>query len=180
VKDNGGIDHSGTPPQDWEAEALVGMLELLRPRLERTFHTFRIPPDQAETILEESVTHLLYHSPMPAHPERWMMRTIRRRCARYWREQYREEWLRIELQLHDWLEEEGVAETGRRQRRRLIAALIDRLPKRCRSTIRRRFHLNGDSVPEPLSPFLARESESRCMAAMLRLLEEVRDEGLAS
>ncbi len=180
VKDNGGTNQQHTSPRTCEEEFLLGLLQGLAPRLDRLFHTFRIPAPLAETMLDETVMNLLYRHQDLTYPDRWLLRTLRRRCVRYWRDQKREHWLAVELHLHDWLEEEGITPVERRQRRRLLAALIERLPTRCRGVIRRRFQppLQG---PEPhlphTVPFLARELEDRCMAAMLQLLARVQEEG---
>ena len=176
MKDTSGTDHQGSRAADWEEESLLGILEDLRPRLERLFRTLRIPPEDAEAMLDESVMLLLYRQSPLYHPERWLTRTLRRRCVRYWRTRQREEWLKMELQLQDWLEEEGISQLERRQRRQLLTSLVERLPRRCQSLISHRFHpplraRYGQEAPLPTS--LAREQESRCMAAMLNLLKGV-------
>jgi|GEM_PF-4787362 DNA-directed RNA polymerase specialized sigma24 family protein len=182
VKDNGGTNQQNTTPSIGEEETLLELLQALAPRLDRLFHTFSIPAPLAEEMLEETVMNLFYRQQELVHPDRWLLRTLRRRCVRYWRDQKREHWLAVELHLHDWLEEEGITPVERRQRRRLLSSLIERLPIRCRGVIRRRFQppLQG---PEPhlphTVPFLARELEDRCMAAMLQLLAKIQEEGAA-
>jgi DNA-directed RNA polymerase specialized sigma24 family protein len=177
VKDNGGTDQKDAS-RCREEESILELLTASRMQLERLFLTFRIPPSLAETMLEEAVMVLLYRRPEPAQPTRWLLRTLRRRCVRHWRGQQREEWLQVELQLHDWLEAEGCSQIERTHRRRQLAALINRLPPRCRGLIRQRFQPPLPATPAravPSSPFLHRELEDRCMAAMLRLLLEAKD-----
>jgi RNA polymerase sigma factor (sigma-70 family) len=56
-----------------------------RPRLERILGRFRIPPEDAEDILQDVQLLMLYKWNNLHSPEHWLVGTTENRCIMYWR-----------------------------------------------------------------------------------------------
>jgi RNA polymerase sigma factor (sigma-70 family) len=79
--------HVGTPRNGLEVPArhdLAALLEGSRPKLKRVLSQFRIPPEDAEDVLQELFVRFLYKSPTIELPEGWLVGTLRNLCLGYW------------------------------------------------------------------------------------------------
>ena len=60
--------------------AIEGLLQELEPRIRATFSRFRIPPQDAEDLLQQALLVYLYKSESVESPEKWFIGTLRNRC----------------------------------------------------------------------------------------------------
>ena len=60
-------------------------LRRMEPRLKRLLGTYRIPPEDAEDVLQQTLLALLYQWDRVRDPECWLMGTLKRHCLMYWR-----------------------------------------------------------------------------------------------
>lgn len=159
------------------------LLFQLQPQLEELFARFRLPLEVAEDILEDCLLVMTFRYDQLAQPDQWFIRTLRYRCIKYWREQ-RQGWLeQAEQQIRAWLQEEDIDATELELRRQELNALVGEMPKRCRQLLRQYFGLDL-----PLAERAEAESRlvlghhqigpTRCLAALVRKLQEVVDEEL--
>jgi RNA polymerase sigma factor (sigma-70 family) len=66
---------------------LASLVEGLRPRLKRILGSYRIPPHDADDVLQETFLALFNRWESIENKEAWLVATLRHRCARYWRDQ---------------------------------------------------------------------------------------------
>lgn len=102
-----------------------------------------------EEILEDCLMVLVYRHDQLAHPDRWLLRTVRFRCLRYWRRQRFELCLKVQKEILLWLEDEACDDGEREGRRRELEARLADLPERCRKLLEEVFQLRPPEAPEP-------------------------------
>lgn len=77
-----------TPPSaspDVAPESLEDLFQRLRPRLKKILSRYRIPPQDAEDILQEAFTVALQKWDTVYNQEHWLLGTVRYRCILYWK-----------------------------------------------------------------------------------------------
>lgn len=171
-----------------EAPFSIGdLFEKLQPKLRRVFGRFRVPPEDAEDILQQSFLDLVYKQDQVYNPEAWIVATVRNRCIVYWRKRRRQIWDAVDSAMLDMLarpEAPGQKEVALRQD---LEKVLAKLPQRCRSVLVLRYGLGYRSreVAELLGykPSSIRKVTSRCIAALTRELvdsgfEELEQGGL--
>ena len=140
-----------------ESDPLLAFLRRQEPGLKRVFRRFAIPPPEAERILEDAFMTLVYRFDHLARPDRWLKRTVRGRCAAYWRRR-QEELLALEPEIHHWLEDPEADAAERAARRRQLEDDIEALPRACRAPLKGHFGLGGPPGPAP----------QRCLRTLFR------------
>ncbi|MGD2116491.1 MAG: RNA polymerase sigma factor [Acidobacteriota bacterium] len=174
-----------TPPADpLDAEAIERILRRLRPKLLRVLAHHGVPPEDAEDLLQQALLALIYKQRAIQSPEAWLLGTLRNTCLRYWRRRRRE---RVEPVADDdleWLS--GPSPPGQElgDLRRDLAAVLARLPTRCRDVLKLRYTLGfrPREVAE-VTGYRAdnvRKITSRCLQALEKELEQSDKERLAS
>lgn len=68
-----------------EGESLETFLERMRPRLKQLLANCRVPPVDAEDVLQDTFLTLLTKWESIRHKEAWLISTLRFRCAVYWK-----------------------------------------------------------------------------------------------
>lgn len=77
-----------TPAYDpGSEETLEEFLERMRPRLKQLLRNCRIPPQDAEDVLQETFTDAFGRWDSIRHKEAWLIGTLRFKCAVYWKKQ---------------------------------------------------------------------------------------------
>jgi RNA polymerase sigma factor (sigma-70 family) len=61
------------------------LLQQCRPQLTRVLSRFRVPPQDAEDLLQETFVILISRWDSVRCPEAWLVGTLRNRCIIYWR-----------------------------------------------------------------------------------------------
>jgi RNA polymerase sigma factor (sigma-70 family) len=157
-----------------EPFSIEELFETLQPKLRRVFSRFRLPPEDAEDILQQSFLDLVYKQNQVYNPEAWVVATVRNRCIMYWRKRRRQIWDAVDSAMLELVAKPEVA--GQRQvaLRRDLERILARLPKRCRSVLVLRYGLGyrSQEVAELLGyqPSSIRKVTSRCIAALTREL----------
>lgn len=150
------------------------LLERIEPRLKTVLARYRIPPEDAEDLLQQSLLAYLYKQDSVHDPAAWLTGTLRNRCLMYWRSRRRRLYEAVDTSIL-----EGVAEPRRPSQEngdlsRDLEKVVARLPDRCRSLLQLRYRL-GCEPPEAArrlgySPSGIYKIMDRCLAALTRHL----------
>jgi RNA polymerase sigma factor (sigma-70 family) len=155
-------------------ETFADLLERLEPRVKTLLASYRIPPQDAEDLLQQALLALVFHWETVREPERWLMGTLKRQCLMYWRRHRRRIYSAVDSALLELLTQPVSPAQEREEMLTDLAALIERLPRRCRSILDLRFRL-GYEAGEVASLTGYRLSSiakvtNRCLAALSRLI----------
>jgi RNA polymerase sigma factor (sigma-70 family) len=160
-----------------QVDSLEEFLERLRPRLKATFARYHIPPEDSEDILQQALLALIYQWRTVRDAEAWLLGTIRNRCLLYWREQRRRVYDAVDAAVLEWMADPLKPAQEGADLSRDLAAVLERLPQRCRSLLEMRYYMGYD--PAELAQHLGYSPNSiskitnRCLAALLRQLTAV-------
>lgn len=151
-------------------QALGRSLEELRPRLRRLFASQRIPPEDAEDILQQTLLAYLYRRESVLDFERWLLGAVRKRCLMYWRGRRRRFYTAVDAAILDELAEQDMPAQERADFRRDLSKVVGSLSRRCRQLLQLRFGL-GYEPPEAARRLGYRPSGiyktlERCLAAL--------------
>jgi RNA polymerase sigma factor (sigma-70 family) len=162
------------PTAGRQADELTAVLERLEPELRRVLVRFRIPAQDAEDLIQDTLLVFLTKHDTIASPAPWLLATLRNRCLVYWRRRRRHLIEAIDAGL---LEEVAGGRPGDQNRRDLardLSGAVSRLPNRCRSILRLRYGLEcaGPEIAEQLGyrPDTIRQATLRCLSALSRQL----------
>lgn len=168
---------SAAAPPAPEDRAVDELLRRLRPRVLWLLGHHRIPPQDGDDLLQQTLLALLGKYGEVRNPEAWVLGTLRHKCLRYWRS-------RSAAALFDPLEEEALegrapAEAPGQELAELrhdLEAALARLPERCRRILRQRYALGyrATEIAEDLGypPATVRKITGRCLRALARELGE--------
>ncbi len=160
--------------QDRIQDDLPQLVERLASEFARLFTYFRIPAQDAEDLLQDTLVLYLTKRPQIITPDAWLIGTLRFRCLLYWRKRRR----RLLEAVDEALLLELAGSTPARQDNddlaRDLSGAIGRLPNRCRSLLRLRYGLgcNDPEVAERMgySPTGIRKIAQRCLSALTHQL----------
>ncbi|HYU33522.1 MAG TPA: sigma-70 family RNA polymerase sigma factor [Thermoanaerobaculia bacterium] len=114
----------------------------LSPRLKRIVARFRIPPAEAEDLVQEACLALVRHWAAIENPEAWLVRTLSRMCCTWLRRQRQRRWLQyLDEQI---LEAIAPAEEPPQERAELfldMETLLAVLPRRSQQLVALRYGL---------------------------------------
>lgn len=162
-------DEIRDPPLSFD-EFLIEM----EPRLKRLLATYRIPAEDAEDVLQQTLLALLYQWERVRDPECWLLGTLKRHCLMYWRNHRRSIYSAVDSTVLELLSEPVAPNQERAELLCDLDILLDRLPERCRSLLKLRFRMGYD--PLEVARQLGYRSSSigkvtiRCLAALSREL----------
>jgi RNA polymerase sigma factor (sigma-70 family) len=142
--------------------------------MRRLLSVYRIPTEDAEDVVQQTLLALLYQWEKVRDPECWVLGTLKRHCLMYWRTQRRRLYSAVDAAILEWLSEPVAPEQERADLLCDLENLIERLPPRCRSLLKLRFRL-GYEPPEVAARLGYRVSSigkitTRCLAALSREL----------
>lgn len=127
------------------AHELESLLGALRPRIRATFWRFRIPPEEAEDILQDTLLAMVSKGGAVHSPEPWLMATLRNQCLLYWRARRRRLYDAVDSALLESAAGTAEPDQERVGLQRDLAAVISLLPPRCQSLLRLRYRLGYES-----------------------------------
>ncbi len=158
------LERSELPP------SFDDFLRKVKPKLKRVLATYRIPNEDAEDLLQQTLLVLLYQWERVRDPEAWLVGTLRRHCLMYWRTQRRRIYSAVDATILEWLSNPVEPPQERAELLCDLENLIGRLPLRCRSLLQLRFRL-GYEPPEVAEKLGYRASSigkitTRCLAAL--------------
>lgn len=158
------------------APGAVGQLDELLTELDdkigAIFYRYRIPPQDAEDLLQDTVVAFISKAARIKTPAPWLLVTLHNLCISYWRQRRR--WVLVELDAA--LLPDGPAGNddppGAADWRCDLRTAISRLPERCRRILHLRYGLGCDGA-EAASRLGHREASVRqatlrCLSALAR------------
>lgn len=155
-------------------ESFDDFLKKVEPRLKRVLSTYRIPTDDAEDVLQQTLLALIYQWDRVRDPECWLLGTLKRHCLMYWRTNRRRIYSTVDSTILEWLSEPVAPAQERSDLLCDLENLLGRLPSRCRSLLHLRFQLGYE--PVEVARRLGYRASSigkittRCLAALSREL----------
>jgi RNA polymerase sigma factor (sigma-70 family) len=156
------------------AASFEEFLKAVEPRLKRLLAMYRIPAEDAEDVLQQSLLALLYQWERVRDPESWLFGTVKRHCLMYWRTRRRRIYSAVDATILEWLSDPIAPSQERADLLCDLENLINRLPSRCRTLLRLRFRLGYE--PLEVARKLGYRASSinkvttRCLAALSREL----------
>lgn len=167
---------SSSPPC---TESIETLLRRLRPRLRYLLRRFRVPPEDAEDLVQETLLAALVKWERIHSPEAWLLATLRNRCLLYWRRRRNERLTAVEDEVLSGLSGVEPAPQEREQARRDLETLLATLPERHQSLLRLRY-LQGHSPAEVAERLGYRQASVRKVATRsLSRLHEAFEEARA-
>ncbi len=150
--------------------ALERSLDELRPRLRRLFAHHRIPREDAEDILQQTLLAYLYKRETVEEFDKWLLGAVRNRCLMFWRGRRRRFYTAIDAAILDELAEQGVPRQEQADFERDLEKVVGELSRKCRQLLQLRFGLGYDP-PEAARRLGYRPSGiyktlERCLAAL--------------
>ncbi len=151
-------------------QGLEDLLRRIQPRARSIFARYRVPPSDAEDLLQEALLVFVHKREGIHHPEGWLIGTLRNRCLAYWRARRRVVYQAVDTAI---LELVARPERPMQERRDLNSDLkcaIGTLPSRCRSLLKLRYQM-GCTPHEAAERLGYRRSSiykimERCLAAL--------------
>lgn len=154
------------PPED--------VFERLRHRLERQVRAHRIPAQDADDLVQQTLIALFDQYDEVRDPEPWAMGVLRKHCLMYWRSRRRRIYDSVDDTVLEWLAAPEVPSQERRDLKNDLATAMDRLPDHYRSVILLRYGLGME--PAEVAAELGYRASSigkvtlRSLAAMNRAM----------
>lgn len=148
------------------------ILDGLQPRIRATFARFRIPPSDAEDVLQQTLLIYLYKRDRVVDPEKWIIGALKNRCLLYWRSRRRRLYTNVDKAV---LESVAGCEDSCQARSdfaRDLSGLLAELPERCRRIFELRYWQGWE--PSEAAQKLGYRASSiykvteRCLAALTR------------
>ena len=163
------LDHPHVDGSSWEL-----FLERVRPRLKCVFFRYRIPPEDADDLLQQALLAFVHRAGEVRDPAAWLAGTLRHKCLLYWRDRRRRVYDAVDDAMLEWLARPQALVQEDADLRRDIEHLIERLPQRCRNLLQLRYQ-QGYEAPELAQRLGYRTSSigkitNRCLAALMRQL----------
>jgi len=157
--------------RDREIEDLV---EALRPGFRSVLKRFRVPPPDAEDLLQQTFLAFLNQRPRIRNPEAWLTGTLKNQCRLYWRSRRRSLYQAIDATLLEELAGDDGRNTGQLELRHDLDLALGHIPARCRRLLRARYY-HGCRGAEAARLTGYRASGvykvlDRCLAALTRQL----------
>jgi RNA polymerase sigma factor (sigma-70 family) len=118
---------------------LETLLERCRPQLSRVLFRFRVPHQDAEDLLQETVLILISKWDSVRCPEAWLVATLRNRCIIYWRRRRARIYEAMDQALLEVLAELAPPPQERTDLRCDLAEALGRLEPRQRSLLELRY-----------------------------------------
>lgn len=146
-------------------------VDQLEPKIERLLTRFRVPPDDAQQILDEIMLAMLTKRERIRDPERWLLRTLKNRCVMYWQNRRRRLYRILDSGLLTILTSRQVPEAEKEALRGELGSLLEGLRPGCRTLLTRRYGLGEASQridPEPWRAEDDGDELMRCLGALTR------------
>ena len=166
------VEDPGTPVSLWETQAQI--LEKIRPKMQGILRHYRIPPEDAEDVLQDIYLLLVYKWESLRSPENWLIGATKNRCIMYWRRRRRMQSRTAEVETLEHFAEPPQQKTA--ELHLDVNRAFARLPERCRTVLRLRYGLGYE--PKEVADFLGYSRLSigkvtnRCFKALVYAILE--------
>ena len=148
------------------------MLEQARPWLARTLARYRIPPTDAEDLVQDALLLLFAKWQNVEHPAHWLVVAVRLICLDYQKRQSRRRTMAIDPHLLEELAGAAPNRQPTRDRFRDLALYLRSLPPRQRHVLRLAYGLGLD--PRELAERLGGKPDSQ-LRALRRAVDRLRE-----
>ena len=159
-----------------EERSFEEMLKGLEPRFRMVLVRFRIPEQDAEDLLQQTLLTYVHKRHTVRNPESWLVDTLRNRCLKYWRARRRSLYTAVDSAILESVAADGAPCQERAAMRRDLQGALGRLRPRCRSILGLRYGLGCE--PRETARRLGYKESSiyklmeRCLAALSSQLLE--------
>ena len=126
-----------------EAE-IEELLDSLRPRMRGVLAGFRIPPEDAEDLLQQTVLTFLVKRETIHDPERWLIATLKNRCVMHWRSYRKRIYESVDSAILDHLAQPAPPDQERSELASDLNRIVRQLSPQCRSVLKLRYGLGFD------------------------------------
>jgi len=155
-------------------ETLDHMVETLlvglQPKMERILWHYRIPPQDAEDLVQEILISFVRRFDRVQNNEAWLVSALKYQCLLYWRRRRKRLYQAVDSALLDALAEPQPSPAQRYDQAHDLANLLPKIPPRCRKVLELRYGLG--MTPKELASKLGYQHSSisnivrRCLAAL--------------
>lgn len=160
-----------------ESESFEQLINEARPRIRRVLSSYRIPPQDAEDVIQEALLAAFLVWPSIQNKVAWLTVTLRRKCSLYWRSQSYRRWHGVDP---EFLEDLAGSEPPRQEREEMywdLDRLLDQLASRHQELVRLRFGLglSPEEAAERLgyNPSSIRKVTCRALARLQKKAGEI-------
>ena len=144
----------------------------VRPRMRAVVARFRIPPEDAEDVLQQAFLTLLHRWQQVQDPEAWLLAVVRNKCLVYRRDKGRQLHQAVDEEILEWLAGTERPVQEKRATRRDVEQLVAKLKPRCQELIHLRYKMGYDLAEVADELGYQRSSVSkvtlRCLSALSR------------
>jgi RNA polymerase sigma-70 factor, ECF subfamily len=157
-----------------EDRTFEDFLHEVQPKLAQILSRYRIPSQDAEDVLQETLLTYVHKADEVRNPEAWLIVTLRNRCLIYWRRKRKQFYQAVDAAILELLSEPEAPSQQRAELHYDLERLLSRLPDRCRSLLELRYGL-GCSSTEVADRLGYRQSSirkvtSRCLQSLTKEL----------
>jgi RNA polymerase sigma factor (sigma-70 family) len=131
---------SPIPPQS-EEPVLEEILARIEPKLKRILFRHRIPAQDADDLLQETMLIMVSKAGTIRNPEAWILATLANRCIIYWRRYRSRLWDQVDTAILELLADPEAPAQDQEELRLDLESMIAELPDRCRSLLLLRYGL---------------------------------------
>ena len=146
-------------------------LELEEGEVEALFARFRIPPREAQEMLEQTLVTLYLRYPDLRHPGFWVLQTLKRRCVLWWRRRNRQLYRIADIGFRQILTSSESSRAEREQMRENLRRWSAAVRPRSREVLSRRYGLAGGEVTAPPELSAEQRAELDCVQQFLAGVE---------
>lgn len=158
--------------------AINELLQSARPSLQRVLWRFRIPPEDADDLLQDAAIHYLRKQQEIRDPQKWLTGALRNECLLYWRRHSRRLYDSVDQAILDLVADDGVEAQERQILRNRLREMIPTLDYRCRTVLTLRYRLGYDdgeiADQTGYQPSSVDKIARRCVAELGRKLLSLR------
>ena len=126
-------------PGNGEEADLADLLRRVRPRLQRTLSALRVPPEDADDLVQDVMMQFIRKRSGIREPEAWFAVALRYQWRFYLRTRSRRRTVAVDQALLDAMAGGAEPDAERAAQRRGLGRWISKLPRKCRELLRLRY-----------------------------------------
>ncbi len=155
-------------------EAFADFVREVQPTVTKICRRYRIPPQDAEDLMQQTLIALIDSRDEVKNPEAWLAGTLRNQCLMYWRRRRRQLYNAVDSAVLEELATPSPPRQHDVEFNHDLERALGQLPSRCRSVLQLRYGLGCQ--PRETAERLGYRSSSiykilnRCLAALSRSL----------
>lgn len=154
--------------------SLEELLEKMQPRLRQVLYRYRIPLQDGEDLIQQTLLTLVYKLDQIERPEPWLVATLKNRCIMYWRKRRSQLYDTVDSTILELVAQPGKMAQDQKALTHDLRRAVERLPERCQKIMQLRYGLGYG--PSEVAEKLGYQSSSirkitnRCLAALTKQL----------